>query len=80
MKEKVLRDTRIRKTSGLQDNFFGDQFSTFDSPRDHPQGINSFWRISKVPKKLQGQGLLSQEKTNKIKANICRKAVDYEFV
>ena len=25
--------------SGLQENVFGNQFSTFDSPRDHPQGI-----------------------------------------
>ena len=28
-------------TSGLQENVFGDQFSTFDSPRDHHQGIHS---------------------------------------
>ena len=27
-------------TSGLQENVFGDQFSTFDSLRDHPQGIH----------------------------------------
>ena len=27
-------------TSVLQENVFGDQFSTFDSPRDHPQGIH----------------------------------------
>ena len=27
-------------TSGLQDNVFGNQFSTFDSPRDHHQGIH----------------------------------------
>ena len=27
-------------TSGLQENVFGHQFSTFDSPRDHPQGIH----------------------------------------
>ena len=26
-------------TSGLQENVFDDQFSTFDSPRDHPQRI-----------------------------------------
>ena len=26
--------------SGLQENVFGDQFSTFDSPRDHHQGIH----------------------------------------
>ena len=28
-------------TSVLQENVFGNQFSTFDSPRDHPQGIQS---------------------------------------
>ena len=28
-------------TSGLQENVFGNQFSTFDSPRDHHQGIHS---------------------------------------
>ena len=27
--------------SGLQGNVFGNQFSTFDSPRDHPQRIQS---------------------------------------
>ena len=27
-------------TSRPQENVFGDQFSTFDSPRDHPQGIH----------------------------------------
>ena len=27
--------------SGLQENVFGNQFSTFDSPRDHPQRIPS---------------------------------------
>ena len=25
--------------SGIQENVFGNQFSTFDSPRDHPQRI-----------------------------------------
>ena len=28
-------------TSGLQENVFGNQFSTFDSSRDHRQGIHS---------------------------------------
>ena len=28
-------------TSGLQENVSGNQFSTFDSPRDHPLGIHS---------------------------------------
>ena len=39
------RDKRLPldtwNTSGLQDNVFGNQFSTFDSPRDHNQGIHS---------------------------------------
>ena len=28
-------------TAGLQENVFGNPFSTFDSPRGHPQGIHS---------------------------------------
>ena len=39
------RDKRLPldtwNTSGLQENVFGNQFSTFDSSRDHPQGIHS---------------------------------------
>ena len=31
-------DTRI--ALGLQENVFGNQFSTFDSPRDHHQGVH----------------------------------------
>ena len=36
---RLLHDTW--NISGLQENVFGNQFSTFDSPRDHPQGIQS---------------------------------------
>ena len=36
-------------TSGLQDNVFGNQFSTFDSPRDHHQGIHPY-----APQKERG--------------------------
>ena len=40
----LSRDTRLPldtwNTSGLQENVFGNQFSTFDSPRDHHQGIH----------------------------------------
>ena len=40
----LSRDKRLPldswNTSGLQENVFGGQFSTFDSPRDHPQGIH----------------------------------------
>ena len=38
------RDRRLPldtwNTSGLQGNVFGNQFSTFDPPRNHPQGIH----------------------------------------
>ena len=41
----LSRDKRLPldtwNTSGLQENVFGNQFSTFDSPQDHPQGIRS---------------------------------------
>ena len=39
----LSRDKRLpldtRNTSGVQENVFGNQFSTFDSPRHHPQRI-----------------------------------------
>ena len=41
----LSRDKRLPldtwHTSGLQENVFGNQFSTFDSPRDHPLGVHS---------------------------------------
>ena len=41
----LSRDKRLPldtwNTSGLQENVFGSQFSTFDSPGDHPQRIQS---------------------------------------
>ena len=41
----LSRDKRLPldtwNTSGLRENVFGHQFATFDSPRDHPQGIQS---------------------------------------
>ena len=41
----LSRDKRLPldtwNTSGLRENVFGNQFSTFDSRRDHPQGIHS---------------------------------------
>ena len=40
----LSRDKRLPldtwNASGSQENVFGDQFSTFDSPRDHRQGIH----------------------------------------
>ena len=51
-------------TSGLQENVFGNQFSTFDSPREftlarHKENEDQFH-------KLHGQGHYSQEMTNKV--------------
>ena len=44
-RDLLSRDKRLPldtwNTSGLQENVFGNQFSTFDSPRDHHQGIHS---------------------------------------
>ena len=41
----LSRDTRLPldtwNTSGLQENAFCNQFSAFDSPQNHPQGIHS---------------------------------------
>ena len=37
--KRLLPDTW--NTSGLQEDVFGNQFSTFDSSRNHPQGIHS---------------------------------------
>ena len=40
----LRRDKRLPfdtwNTSGLQENVFGNQFSTFESPQDHPQRIH----------------------------------------
>ena len=44
-RSKLSRDKRLPldtwNTSGLQENVFGNHFTTFDQPRDHPQGIYS---------------------------------------
>ena len=64
----LSRDKRLSldtwNTSGLQENVFGNQFSTFDSHREftlakHKENEDQFH-------KLQGQGLHSQEMTNKV--------------
>ena len=70
----LIRDKRLPldtwNTSGLQENVFGNQFSTFHSPEivlkeftlaKHKENEDQFH-------KLQGQGLFSQEMTNKIEA------------
>ena len=57
----LSRDKRLPpdtwNTSGLQENVFGNQFSTFDSPRDHPQGITLAHHKESEDQfhKLQGQ-------------------------
>ena len=59
-------------TSGLQENVYGNQISTFDSPRDHPRGKHHKENEGQFHK-LQGWGLFSQEMTNKIEAQFqCR--------
>ena len=52
--------------SGLQENVFGDQFSTFDSPRNHPQRIQSddVPRNREAVLKPEGPRLFTQVKTD----------------
>ena len=63
-------------SSGLQENVFGNQFSTFDLRRDHPQGINSIWRNTMrkwISSKSYRDRFFSQEMTNNIEAHFqCR--------
>ena len=62
-------------TSGLQENVFGNQFSTFDSHRDHAQGITLAHHKENEDQflELHGRRLFSQEMTNKIEAQFqCR--------
>ena len=75
----LSRDKRLPldtwNQSGLQENVFGTQFSTFDSPRD-PQKIILAQHTENEDQfqKQQGQmKLYSQEMTNKIEAQFqCR--------
>ena len=82
--KRLLLDTW--NTSGLQENVFGNQFSTFDSPRDRPQGIHSCApqrEQGSVPQATGTATLFARDdKQNRdnFNADICRKAVDYEFV
>ena len=74
----LCRDKRLPldtwNTSWLQENVFGNQFSTFDSTRDHPEGIHPC-----APQREQGS-VPQATGTVTLFADICRKAVDYEFV
>ena len=74
------RDKRLPldtwNTSGLQDNVFGSQFSTFDSARYCHQGIHSCAPQSErgsVPHAARTETPFIRE------ADICKKAVDCEF-
>ena len=81
------RDKRLPldtwNTAGFQENVFGEQFSTFDSTRDHPQGIQSCGPQrdrGQVPQAAGLETLFARgDKQNRGTADICRKAVDYEF-
>ena len=74
----LSRDKRLpldtSNQSGVQENVFWNQFSTFDSPRGYPQRIQSdvVQRNEKQALKPQGR-LVTQVKTDKIKAQFqCR--------
>ena len=75
----LSRDKRLLlgtwDTSGLQENVFGNQFSTFDSPRNHPQGIHPCATQRERGSVPQASGTLFARD-----ADVCRKAVDCEFV
>ena len=86
----LSRDKRLPlnkwNSSGLQENAFGNQFSAFDSFRDHHQRTQSgdvqrergavpcWWRDGDYPHKWWQTK--SRHNSN---AYICNKAVDYEF-
>ena len=64
--ENVFVNLRSR---GLQENVFTNQFSTFDSPRDHPHHKENEDQFLN----LQGRRLFLQEMTNKTEAQFqCR--------
>ena len=73
-------------TSGLQENVFGDQFSTFDSLRDHPQGIHPCapQRERESVPQATGSGTLFERDDKQSRDTIpmptfATKAVDCEF-
>ena len=72
--------------SGLQENVSGNQFSTFDSPRDCSQRIQSDnvqRHRGAVPEAERTKASHTSEDRQKSRdnsnADICAKAVDYEF-
>ena len=75
----LSRDKRLPldtwNQSGSLENVFGNQFSTFDSPRDFPQRISSdnVQRNREAVLEQKGRRLVTQVKTDKIKAQFqCR--------
>ena len=76
----LSRDKRLPldtwNQSGLQENVSGNQFSTFDSPRNHPQRNQTDDAQKKTGKqslKPEGRRLFTQVKTDKVKAQFpCR--------
>ena len=83
----LSRDKRLPldtwNQSGLQENVFGYQFSTFDSARDHPQIIQSDdaqRNRETVPEAGRTKTVhTSEESRHSSNADICDKAVDFEF-
>ena len=83
--KRLLLDTW--NTSGLQENVLGNQFPTFDSFRNHPQGIHCCTiprETGSVPQAI-GTGTSfarddNQNRGTNSNADICRKAVDHEFI
>ena len=85
------RDKRLPidtwSTSGLQENVFGNQFSTVDSPRNLCQRIHHSMTpcdTGSVPVHI-GTGTLvardeDQNKGHNSNADICKKAVGHEFI
>ena len=68
--------------SGLQENVFGNQFSTFVSPRDHPQGIQ-FDDVQRnreaVLEAVRTKTIHTSEDRQNQFTDICDRTVDYEF-
>ena len=68
--------------SGPQENVFGNQFATFDSSKNHHQGMmNSTTPGAEgsVPMHIGTEIPVAREERNS-NADICKKAVDHEFI
>ena len=86
VKRVVLLPGRIHSSHRLQANVFGNQFSTFVSPRKHPRRI-FIWRRAKKPRRSSwiwkdedcSHKWRQTKSRHNSDADICNKAVDYEF-